>query len=459
MSKAAGGVLVTRGGSSVYCPVCKFVMSREDIWAGKYDVQERKWWQFWRKDPLDIQETESVPRGAASESPATSKSEGPAVKKGSRVEDDAVDNRLKRLIAGLAGIGHSPDEIVPVSRFIEDLGFDSLDCVELIMAVEEEFEIEVPDTDAARLETVGQAVAYITGPPTGRENVDGAGQPASAILKPAPGLSGSATLVPMRNYGEYLGGLARRLDTPNPDTLYAHHEAFCAECGVQFTREALAHLHLFGSGDFANLTVVGATKAGNDIRSPYEIGSKITSDAFISHHSAFEYHGMANQIFSDIYVSTAIRFNDFEFDGRTYVCVASRSNTGIDSPTPRLRITSLERTIIDNIKDFSKIGGLEELLRCLQMVTYVSESKLLEVLASYGNQFLYQKTGYILSHYKKPMKLSDSLFAACQEKIEKSTRYLYGGIQFEDPQFSKEWRLFVPHDLMKLIDEGRDAIV
>lgn len=208
-----------------------------------------------------------------------------------------------------------------------------------------------------------------------------------------------------------------------------------------------------------NLYVTISRETKQPVVSPYEIGSKITSDAFISHHSAFEYYGMANQVFSDIYVSTAIRFNDFEFDGKTYVYVASRSNAGIESPTPRLRVTGLERTIIDSIKDFSKIGGLEELLRCLQMVTYVSESKLLEVLASYGNQFLYQKTGYILSHYQKPMKLSDSLFAACQEKINKSTRYLYGGIQFEDPKFSKEWRLFVPNDLMKLIDEGRDVIV
>ena len=49
----------------------------------------------------------------------------------------AVDHRLRMLYAGLVGIGHSTDEIVPESRFIEDLGFDSLDCVELTMAVEE----------------------------------------------------------------------------------------------------------------------------------------------------------------------------------------------------------------------------------------------------------------------------------------------------------------------------------
>jgi acyl carrier protein len=58
---------------------------------------------------------------------------------------EASYRRLRKIIAGLIGIGHSADEIVPESRFIEDLGLDSLDSVELIMAVEEEFGIEVPD--------------------------------------------------------------------------------------------------------------------------------------------------------------------------------------------------------------------------------------------------------------------------------------------------------------------------
>lgn len=300
MSKAAGGVLVTRGGSSVYCPVCKFVMSREDIWAGKYDVNDRKWWQFWKKDVPDVlnaanvsdaRERESVSHGPASESPAAAKSESPtitksrapatsenespsatkthspAISEGTGDKDGLVDDRLKVLIAGLIGAGHTRDEIVPEARFIKDLGFDSLDCVELIMAVEEEFGTVIPDKDAARIETVGQAAAYIAAPPEDRESLDSADEIEFANGEAAPAVRGSDTLVPMRDYGTYLGNLAKRLDTPNPDTLYAHHEAFCAQCGIQFTREALVHLHLFGSGDFANLTVIGATKAGDDIRS------------------------------------------------------------------------------------------------------------------------------------------------------------------------------------------------
>jgi len=57
----------------------------------------------------------------------------------------------------------SADQVKPESKMIEDLGADSLDAVELVMAVEEEFEIEVPDEDAEKLITVGDIVAHVEG--------------------------------------------------------------------------------------------------------------------------------------------------------------------------------------------------------------------------------------------------------------------------------------------------------
>lgn len=52
------------------------------------------------------------------------------------------------------------DQIVPSASFVEDLGADSLDIVELIMGIEEEFDIEIPDEDAEKLTTVGEAINY-----------------------------------------------------------------------------------------------------------------------------------------------------------------------------------------------------------------------------------------------------------------------------------------------------------
>ena len=71
----------------------------------------------------------------------------------------AVEEKIKAIIAEQLGV--KPEEVTPKASFIDDLGADSLDTVELIMALEEEFNIEIPDEDAEKMATVGDAVKYI----------------------------------------------------------------------------------------------------------------------------------------------------------------------------------------------------------------------------------------------------------------------------------------------------------
>jgi acyl carrier protein len=71
-----------------------------------------------------------------------------------------VEAKVKGIIAEQLGVAE--DEIKITSSFIEDLGADSLDIVELVMAMEEEFEVEIPDEEAENIKTVQDAVNYIT---------------------------------------------------------------------------------------------------------------------------------------------------------------------------------------------------------------------------------------------------------------------------------------------------------
>ena len=70
-----------------------------------------------------------------------------------------VDAKVKSIIAEQLGVAE--DEIKPESSFIDDLGADSLDIVELVMAMEEEFDVEIPDEQAESIKTVKDAVDYI----------------------------------------------------------------------------------------------------------------------------------------------------------------------------------------------------------------------------------------------------------------------------------------------------------
>ena len=71
----------------------------------------------------------------------------------------SVDERVKQIIVEQLGVDEA--EVTPNASFVDDLGADSLDTVELVMAFEEAFEIEIPDEDAEKIRTVKDAVDYI----------------------------------------------------------------------------------------------------------------------------------------------------------------------------------------------------------------------------------------------------------------------------------------------------------
>lgn len=70
-----------------------------------------------------------------------------------------AEEKVKKIICEQLGV--NDDQVTPEAKFVEDLGADSLDTVELVMALEEEFETEIPDEEAEKILTVGDAINYI----------------------------------------------------------------------------------------------------------------------------------------------------------------------------------------------------------------------------------------------------------------------------------------------------------
>ncbi len=192
---------------------------------------------------------------------------------------------------------------------------------------------------------------------------------------------------------------------------------------------------------------------GEPVVSKFRIAGKITQTAYVSHHAAFEYYGCANQVSYQVDVSSETPFASFRFNGNAYAYYASRIEDGVVTQADNVRVTDLERTILDGINDFEKVMGLEELLRCLALVPSVREDVLLRYLIAYGKQVLYQKTGYILWHYKRSFNLSDAFFTECAAHIGKSSRYLMAG---DGGVYNKTWRLVVPKNLMAVMEKGMD---
>ncbi len=77
------------------------------------------------------------------------------------MSENSIEEKVRDIIVEQLGV--NPEQVTPEAKFIEDLGADSLDTVELVMAFEEEFSIEVPDEEAEKLQSVGDVIRYVEG--------------------------------------------------------------------------------------------------------------------------------------------------------------------------------------------------------------------------------------------------------------------------------------------------------
>jgi predicted transcriptional regulator of viral defense system len=201
-----------------------------------------------------------------------------------------------------------------------------------------------------------------------------------------------------------------------------------------------------------DLYAVISMETGQPIPTRYKIATRLAEDACVSHHSAFEFYGFANQVFYEIYVTTNSRFRNFEYDGVAYRRLSPRSGHSDIKQINGVRVTSVERTVIDSISDMEKIGGLEETLRCIQLIPSLNPAKLLSILAAYDNGFLYQKTGYILEALNDDLRLPHSFFEECQQHSSNSKMYLSNDRR--NFKLHEKWKLYALEDLKILTDKG-----
>lgn len=200
-----------------------------------------------------------------------------------------------------------------------------------------------------------------------------------------------------------------------------------------------------------NLYVAISIETKQPIPTRYQIASRLFEDACVSHHSAFEYYGYANQVFYEVYVTTLNRFQSFEYDGVTYHRIAPRYES-LAELIRGVRVSGLERTVIDSIHDFEKVGGLEETLRCLMLIPSLNPDKLLSILAAHNSGFLYQKSGYLLESLRDNLDLPESFFAECRKHISGGKNYLMK--ERNNFVWHERWRLYAPADIRVITNKG-----
>ena len=233
----------------------------------------------------------------------------------------------------------------------------------------------------------------------------------------------------------------------------------CAVVGNPHAADSLARNYLkkgYIQSVKRGLYVTIDLATGESAVNKFRIAGKITPNSYVSHHAAFDYYGCANQVSYQTEVSSDTVFAAFRYAGITYAHISSRINDGVTTRPDGVRITDIERTVLDSVNDFEKVMGLEELLRCLELLPVVRGDKLLAYLEIYGKQVLYQKVGFLLEHFRDVWNLSGEFFDACESRIGKSKRYLYKPSIYEKMQYNRRWRLVVPNDLLRITSKGVD---
>jgi predicted transcriptional regulator of viral defense system len=191
-----------------------------------------------------------------------------------------------------------------------------------------------------------------------------------------------------------------------------------------------------------NLYCAVSLEHGGIIPSRFEIASKLTENSFVGLHSAMEYYGYNNQVFHEVIVySYQRKFNDFEFDYTLYKYKPSWTDQFVKSEN-NVRITTLERTIIDLVDQMNSYDEYEELKSNLQLVPTIDGDEILKLLALRNKKVLYNKVGYIIEEHIDNYLLTKDHIKQIHQKITKSKQYMINQ-KSRLKSYSDKWHLYI----------------
>ncbi|MDR0697350.1 MAG: hypothetical protein LBF68_07475 [Christensenellaceae bacterium] len=177
----------------------------------------------------------------------------------------------------------------------------------------------------------------------------------------------------------------------------------------------------------------------------YMIASKINKGSFIAYHSALEFYGKANQVFTTVYVGSTERFATFEYDGLQYKFVYYPVTADIENiqSSTDIVVTSYEQTLIDCVDKVDLAGGSEELIKAFMDCQEANVDKLLTIVKRYANKCLYQKVGFIFEKFNNLLNLPQSFFEECERNIGKSVIYFMQDLGYKG-SVSYKWKIIAP---------------
>ncbi|OGT39955.1 MAG: hypothetical protein A3E81_02225 [Gammaproteobacteria bacterium RIFCSPHIGHO2_12_FULL_36_30] len=190
---------------------------------------------------------------------------------------------------------------------------------------------------------------------------------------------------------------------------------------------------------------------------PYSIISNLCNDALIAYHTALQFHGLAYSFhFQHIFQTTkeirSFQFRQDRFKVTQFSKFLPKSkyfifSEKIDHHGFLIRVTNIERTIVDTLDRINLSGGLEEVWRSLQNIQSANVKNIIDYAILLKNSTTIAKVGLYLRLHQKQWAISEKYFEKLKKYLPQSVHYLDRNHRING-KFIKEWHIVVPNELM-----------
>jgi len=188
------------------------------------------------------------------------------------------------------------------------------------------------------------------------------------------------------------------------------------------------------------------------------IGSKITDDSVLGYHTALEFHGRAYSVFEQSFYLTTRAARPFRFRSHIFrkvmvpASLRGKSQDGFGVKVAErqgieVRVTSLERTLVDVLDRPDLSGSWEEIWRSLEMVEFFNLDEVAEYVLLLGNSTTAAKVGFFLEQHREPLMVEDSHLKHLRDLRPKAPHYLIRNKRAPG-RLVKEWNLVVPDEVL-----------
>ena len=212
------------------------------------------------------------------------------------------------------------------------------------------------------------------------------------------------------------------------------------------------------------VTVPLGVDAENVVIEPYLTAAKMADDSILAYHTALQYHGRAYSQFNNFTYFSAHRIKPVvlkTFDLRQVNFPASLIKNHDEQfavlteerQNIKIRVTSLERTMVDVLDRPDMSGGWEEIWRSLESIEYFELDKIFDYVEKLGNSTTAAKVGYFLEQHKESLMIEDADLTVLEQLRPKRPHYFQRAKRNSGDKFAPRWNLVVPFEIVNKIWE------